>query len=197
MSPDDPFIALVRRVRAGDEQAATELVQFYAPAIRRTVRFQLQDPRLRRTLDSMDVCQSVLGSFFARAALGQFQLDTPDQLLRLLVTMARNKVAEEARRPAVRFQDRRGVEPGDDPAIEPVAPGDSPSQLAAGRDLLEAFRKRLTEDERALADLRSQGREWTEIAAERGENPEALRKRLARALNRVAQELGLDAGDHA
>jgi RNA polymerase sigma-70 factor (ECF subfamily) len=195
MSDDDPFIALVRRVRAGDQQAATELVQLYAPAIRRTVRFSLQDPRLRRVLDSIDVCQSVLGNFFARAALGQFQLDTPEQLLRLLVSMARNKVAAEARRPSVRRRDARGVEPGDDRADEPVAPGDSPSQFVAGRDLLETFRKRLTEEERVLADLRAQGREWSEIAIERGENAEALRKRLARGLNRVAQELGLDEED--
>jgi RNA polymerase sigma-70 factor (ECF subfamily) len=190
VAPDDPFLALVRRVRAGDQQAATELVQLYAPAIRRTVRFSLQDPRLRRVLDSMDVCQSVLGNFFVRAALGQFQLDTPEHLLRLLVTMARNKVAAEARRPSVRRRDRRGVEPGDDAVAEPVAPGESPSQFVAGRDLMDAFRERLTEEERVIADLRKQGREWSEIAAERGENAEALRKRFARGLDRVAQELG-------
>jgi RNA polymerase sigma-70 factor (ECF subfamily) len=197
MSADDPFIALVRRVRASDQQAATELVRLYEPAIRRTVRFQLRDPRVRRTLDSMDVCQSVLGSFFARAALGQYQLETPDQLIRLLVTMARNKLATQVRRPHVQRQDPRGVEPGSDPAAEPVATDRSPSEQVAARDLLEEFRKRLTAEERALADQRAQGHEWSEIAAERGESAEALRKRHARALDRVALELGLDESNHS
>jgi hypothetical protein len=62
----------------------------------------------------------------------------------------------------------------------------------AARDLLQEFRKRLSEEERALADQRARGREWAEIAAERGGSPEALRKQLARALDRVAQELGLE-----
>jgi hypothetical protein len=35
------------------------------PAIRRVVRVRLQDRQLRRLLDSMDICQSVLGNFFA------------------------------------------------------------------------------------------------------------------------------------
>jgi RNA polymerase sigma-70 factor (ECF subfamily) len=192
MSADDPFLLLIQRVRDGDQEAATELVRQYEPAIRRAVRFQLRDSRLRRALDSMDVCQSVMGSFFARAALGQFEIDKPEQVLRLLVTMARNKLATQARKPHVRRQDQRGIDPNDGAVAEPASPEITPSRQAAGRDLLDAFRKRLSDEERELADLRAQGREWAEIGAARGESPEALRKRLARALDRVAQELGLD-----
>ena len=53
----------------------------------------------------MDICQSVMGSFFYRAALGQYELEKPDDLVRLLVTMARNKLADQARRQTT---DRRG-----------------------------------------------------------------------------------------
>ena len=69
------------------KQAAAELVRHYEPAIRRAVRVRLVDTRLNRLLDSMDICQSVMASFFVRAALGQYELNTPDQLLRLLATM--------------------------------------------------------------------------------------------------------------
>src|SRR4051812_2324040 len=66
--PDVPeelsFVDLVRLVRAGDEHASAELVRRYAPAIRIAVHARLRDPRLRRVLDSLDVCQSVLGNFF-------------------------------------------------------------------------------------------------------------------------------------
>ena len=59
---------LIRQVRNGDEAAAVELVRRYEPVIRRQIRvwLRMQDPRLRRVFDSMDVCQSVMASFFVR-----------------------------------------------------------------------------------------------------------------------------------
>jgi DNA-directed RNA polymerase specialized sigma24 family protein len=89
---------LIRRVRAWDQEAAAELVRRYEPMIRRTVRFRLADARLDNLLESMDISQSVLRSFFVRAAAGQYDLETPGQLLRLLATMARNKLISTARR---------------------------------------------------------------------------------------------------
>src|SRR6516162_2264129 len=96
MPGQEPFAELIRRVRAGDEDAATDLVQHYEPAIRRVVRVHMRDPRLRRVLDSTDICQSVLATFFVRANLGQYDLDTPEHLLRLPATIARNKVTNQA-----------------------------------------------------------------------------------------------------
>src|SRR5271155_5717236 len=109
MSDDLSFRDLIGRVRQGDEQAAAELVRKYEPAIRRAVRFRLTDTRLRRTCDSMDVCQSVLLSFFVRAASGQYDLDSPEQLLRLLTTMARNKLLNQARQQQAARRDNRLV----------------------------------------------------------------------------------------
>ena len=101
-----PSWNFIQRVRAGDQAAAVELVRRYEPAIRRVVRLQMRDPRLRRILDSMDVCQSVLASFFLRAATGQYDLNQPAQLLRLLAVMARNKVASQARTSYVTRRER-------------------------------------------------------------------------------------------
>ena len=78
--------------------AAAELVERYGPAIRRAVRVRLRDPRLQRLIESVDICQSVFASFFVRTALGQYDIESPDQLLRLLATIARNKLANQARR---------------------------------------------------------------------------------------------------
>jgi RNA polymerase sigma-70 factor (ECF subfamily) len=72
-------------------------VRQYESAIRLEVRMRLGDTRLRRAFDSMDVCQSVLASFFVRAA-GQLDLNEAGQLVRLLVGMARNKLAFEVRK---------------------------------------------------------------------------------------------------
>src|SRR5258707_15800653 len=126
MADDVSFQQLIGRVRTGDEQAAAELVRRYEPAIRRAVRFRLTDPRLRRTCDSMDVCQSVLMSFFVRAASGQYDLDTPEQLLKLLTTMARNKLLNQARQQQAARRDSRLVR-GDvaDQELVSLTPGPS------------------------------------------------------------------------
>ena len=95
---DEAFQNLIRRVRSADEQAAVELVRLYEPEIRRIVRVRLVNPKLQAVIDSFDICQSVLANFFVRAAAGQFELETPEQLLQLLVTMARNKLRDASRR---------------------------------------------------------------------------------------------------
>jgi RNA polymerase sigma-70 factor (ECF subfamily) len=190
VSAEIRFSDLMRRVRAGDEAAAAAVVRHYEPIIRRVVRIRLVDARLRRVLDSMDICQSVLGSFFVRAALGQYEVETPQKLIKLLTQMARNKLADQARRQAVRDADARAVA---EPDLRRVpSPEPNPSQQVALRELLHEARRRLSAEERRLLDLREQGREWSEIAVELGGTPEALRKRFARAVNLVTQQLGLD-----
>lgn len=192
MLEESAFRDLVRRVRARDERAAAELVERYEPAIRRAARVQLTDARLRRILDSTDISQSVLASFFARAALGQYELDKPQQLLRLLVAMTQKKVAFQARMQYAARRDIRRTEACGPSADLIAARGSSPSQQVAWRELLEKFRERLTDDERWLVDQRALSRDWDQIAVELGATPDALRKRLARALDRVAHQLRLD-----
>ena len=190
---DPSFAEFIRRVRAGDHQAAWELVRRYEPAIRRAVRVRLRDPRLRRLIESVDICQSVFASFFVRTALGQYDLERPDQLLRLLATIARNKLACHANRERADRRDQRRIDP--EAVLEDCpAPGGSPSRQAAARELVQEARKRMTTEERALLERREQGLEWAEIAAELGGSPDALRVRLARAVARITRQLGLDEG---
>src|SRR5262245_34268153 len=91
------FDDFIRRIRAGDDRAAEELVRKFEPLIRRAVRVRIKSRRLNRVFDSMDVCQSVLASFFVRAASGAYELEQPNQLVNLLVTMATNKLASRSR----------------------------------------------------------------------------------------------------
>ena len=196
MVRSDDFQDLMRRVRAGDADAATLLVRQYEPAVRRAVRIWMLNARLRRTIDSLDICQSVLASFFVRTALSQYHFDSPDQLIKLLVSMARNKLADQVRRERAGCRDSRRLEPGDVYQRELVGADPSPSQVAVARDLLEEFRRRMSAEERLLAEQRALGREWAEIAAGLGGRPDALRKKLDRALQRIARELGLDDCHH-
>lgn len=185
------FNELVQRIRAGDPDAAAELVRRYEPAIRRVVRVRLGG-RMAALFDSMDVCQSVLGSFFLRAAAGQFKLETPEDLLKLLATMARHKLAYQVRRQKTQKRDVGREAPEGIPTDQLAGSDPTPSLHAANRELLVELERRLTPEERQLVELRNHGHEWESIAERLNGSAEALRKKHARALDRVAKELGLE-----
>jgi RNA polymerase sigma factor (sigma-70 family) len=192
---DPAFKEWIMRVRSGEETAAAELVNRYERAVRVAVRVRLTDPRLRRQFDSMDVCQSVLASFFVRAAAGQYDLNNPSQLVGLLVKMAQNKLMSQARK---HFQLRRDVtreqnSGNDDGLVEDRGPG--PERFASSKELLSVLLKRLTSEDRNLALQRANGYSWSEIAEQFGGNPEALRMRLSRAIDRIAPDIGLLEGE--
>jgi RNA polymerase sigma-70 factor (ECF subfamily) len=195
MSEVSCFQDLIRRVRTGDQRAAAELVRVYEPAIRRAARIRLADSRLRRLFDSIDISQSVFASFFVRAGLGQYELERPEMLLRLLVSMSRKKLADCARRQSAARRDYRRVRAGPQAERQFVAANADPCEQAATQELIQEMRKRLSARELHLAEQRALGRSWTELAPELGETSEALRKQLSRAINRAAHQLGLDQFD--
>jgi RNA polymerase sigma-70 factor (ECF subfamily) len=143
----------------------------------------------------MDICQSVMASFFVRAALGQYELNSPDQLLRLLAAMARNKLINQAHVQRAARRDIRRNDYGETRAAEVADRAGTPSRQMAAREFLDEAHARMTADELRLLGRRQDGEDWAEIAAAEGGTPEALRKRLARAVERVSREIGLDDTD--
>lgn len=197
MSDATQFRDLIRRVRERDEDAARELTMKYESVIRRVVRIHLRDRRLRQVVDSMDVCQSVLASFFVRTVMGQYELESPEHLIKLLTTITRNKVANQVYRHQAQRRDRRRNRSIDEEDIRLADRASDPSEQASARDMLEQVRRRLEPPTRYLADQRALGRSWQELAEELGATDVALRKRLTRALDRVMIDLGIDEADHA
>jgi RNA polymerase sigma-70 factor (ECF subfamily) len=196
MSEESGFQDLIQRVRAGDERAAAELMQRYKPFVCRAARLGLQGSCLRRLYDPLDVCQSVFASFFIRLRAGQYELKTPGQLLRLLLALSRHKLADHLREQLAARRDlRRLRSAGRGLSQLPAAEAD-PSQEVAAAELVVEVQRRLSAEERWLAEQRAAGRPWEEVAAERGGSPEALRKQLARAIERVLRELDLDEFSH-
>lgn len=179
------FEALVERVRGGEQSAAADLVRLYEPEIRREVRLRLTSAQLRRTLDSVDVCQSVFGRFFIKAALGELDFDRPQQLLRLLCQMARNRVIDHHRREKVRLPAGNRV------SLENVtaAQSDTPSQVLQHEELLQKVSELMTESERQVSSMRRDGESWASIAQQVGGTAESVRKSLSRALDRITEEL--------
>ena len=197
---NNSFMTFLERVRAGDQRAAEELVRMYEPEIRREVRLRMRDPRLRRDFDSVDICQSVLGSFFVRASLGQYDLQKPEDLIKLLVTMTRNKLVGQVRKQQTQKRDLARRDPAGQEKLGTLADrvdaGPTPSLQVANEELIQEFRKRMTPEELQIAERRTQGLQWEAIAAELGGTGEGCRKQLSRAMDRVSQELGLEEAPH-
>jgi len=193
MSKAQTFAEFLRRIRRGDEQAAIELVQRYGSLIRREIRLGIRNRRLNRAFDSVDVCQSVLASFFVRAATGQYDLESPEQMAKLLMSMARNKLASLARREQRLRRDMRRIVSTQDEVLEQVVDTEgSPSEIVLQRELIDRMRSELTDDERRIADLRVEGMDWNEVAERLGGSAQARRMQLARGIERAAERLGLE-----
>ena len=192
MSDSQTFDDLINRIRQGDGEAAAELVRRYEPELRVLARVRLTDPALRRVVDSMDICQSIMANFFVRVAAVQFDLETPEQLLGLLATMVRNKATDRVRREQ---RDRRDVRRVAKTSVEELGLQESqktPGSMVAHKELLQLVRDQMSKEENEIAIHRLNGCSWDEIAQQMGGTAEALRKRFARAIDRVANELGLD-----
>lgn len=152
------------------------------------------DHKLRAGRESMDVCQSVAKSFVDDWQAGRVQFENEAALAGYLQTVVRNKLADLSRRDtALRrgggdrplpIDDERGVSAS---AIAGTGPG--ASSIVAEAELREKSLANLTDEDRALIDLRRRGLEWDQIAAELGESSAALRKRWSRLQARVAGDL--------
>jgi DNA-directed RNA polymerase specialized sigma24 family protein len=191
MSDDVEFLELFERVRRGDTDAASAIVRWYEPAIRMAVRTRLSDPALRRQFDSIDVCQSVLSSFFLHATTGAYDLHEPRQLTALLIKMAQNKLAMLVRRHYRECRDVRRSHPVvvEEAGVASSAP-DSYRQ-AAGKELLRRALDLMSPETKAIAQRRMDGESWSEIALGMGGTADSRRMQYERAVNHVARLLDL------
>ncbi len=185
------FQELVRRIRDGDEQAAAELINLYEPLVQRELRIKMTDRRFARLFDPVDVCQSVWSSFFVRLAAGQFDLQSPRCVAKLLITMAQNKLASQARRHHAqkRSIDRTQNQPTELSAIPDVQ--DSPSTYLMNREMMSRIHESLTDEERRVSELRREGLSWQAVAELLGGTPQSRRMQLDRAAERIIKQLGL------
>ena len=180
---------LLAQIREGDEEAARLLVKRYESAIRVAVRTNLSDPRLRRQFDSLDVCQSVLASFFFHLTSGTYDLSVPAQLSALLTKMAQNKVRMRARE---QFRQRRDVRrlshvDLENAKIRGFQAG--PEEPVDDQDLIDRALDMMSPEIRAIADRRMAGALWPEIADAMGGTPDGRRKQFERAVLPIAQSL--------
>lgn len=90
-SPPSSDQVLLARFRAGDEDAALQLYFRYANRLLRLTSKETSED-LGSRFDPEDIVQSVFRTFFRRAATGQYEAPEGDELWKLLLVMALNKL---------------------------------------------------------------------------------------------------------
>lgn len=84
-------LSLLRRFRRGNDDAATALYVRYAERLQRLADNQVSNDLASR-VDADEIVQSVFRTFFRRAADGQYDIAGQEDLWKLLLVMALNKV---------------------------------------------------------------------------------------------------------
>lgn len=188
MEPTDPAASdrsLLRRFRGGTADAATMLYFRYAEQLRALAAARLA-PDLAPRVDADDIVQSVFRTFFRRAALGQFEVPDGEDLWKLFLVIALNKVRSAA---AYHRAARRDVSrtPPLDADAEPDGRDDD--ALAALRLTVDDLLAELPGPQRAVVERRIEGFEVTEIAAHVGCSQRSVERCLQKFRARLAAAL--------
>ena len=194
MDTEDNFVDLIARIQNGDMTAELVFFTRYEAAVRRAARVRFMHSRLRRLMDSEDVRQSVMRSFFMRLRSGDLEIRSPGELVSLLLTMTTHKVADQVRRlAAVKRGGHVEIEELGDSEEKFQKEDDSdPETDVAHQEIQQLVNDCLSPEEKRIIELRKEGFDWPAIAEQTGTTPEAIRKRHERTIRRLSSELGLD-----
>jgi DNA-directed RNA polymerase specialized sigma24 family protein/tRNA A-37 threonylcarbamoyl transferase component Bud32 len=172
-----------------DEAAAEELFRRYAGRLTALARSRLSSALASR-VDAEDVVQSAYRSFFLLAKGGEVLLRQSGDLWRLLVRITLRKVYRSARRHRA---DCRSVERecplADEGEAAPLGREPTPAEAAALVDELRGMLAPLDAVQQRMVEMRLQGHEVEEIAAEVRRSTRTVRRVLGAFAAELEQRL--------
>ncbi len=180
MDPHDSVSSdrtLLRRLRGGSEDAATQLYLRYAQRLRGLIRARCS-PQVKRRVEPEDLVQSVFRRFFRRVQQGEYDVPAGEELWGLFLVIALNRIrAEETFQRAGKRDVRRTV------GNAPLVPLDVPDQQNEADfnvlqlTIAEAL-EQLPAAQREMLELRIQGHEVAEIAQHVGRSKRTVERNL-------------------
>jgi RNA polymerase sigma factor (sigma-70 family) len=196
MAAEGSFAELMSRLRAGDQEAASEIFTRYAYRLIALARSRL-DARMRQKVDPEDVVQSVFKSFFLRQADGKLTLDGWDELWTILTVITLRKCGRKIR---YFHRQRRNnqqelsfrIDDGSDTSWLAIARDPTPSEAAILEETLAELFRGLEGRERDILELRLQGYSTREIGAQVGRTERTVQrvlKQAGRRLQRINGEI--------
>lgn len=184
--------SLLRRIRSGQTDAATDLYRRYARRIQALARKQI-GPALGKRVEPEEIVQSVFRTFFRRLTEGHYEVPAGEELWGLFLVMALNKV-----RSAARFhgQERRDVGRTEHLAHEAQLATDD-EHLATLQQVVTELLDRIPKSHSDVVSLRIEGHTVEEIASITGLSKRTTERVLQRFRARLASEIELNGTDDA
>ncbi len=176
---------LLRRLREGESDAATQLYFRYADKLQRLAQ-RNTNPRMQLRIDPDGIVQSVFRTFFRRVTSGQYDVGESSDLWNLLLVIALNKLRSGVahHRAAKRDVDRTVAMP--DQAV-PAASGTAADETALSilRMTIDEILEQWPANQREIIHLRIEGHSVDEISQKVGR----AKRTVERILQRFKQEL--------
>ena len=175
--------SLIGQSCAGDQTAATKLYERYAKRVTSLVRRRCPAP-LARTAGVEDIVQSVFGTLFQRIGKGYYDVPDGEELWKLILVMALNKIRAKASyyQALKRDGNRAAAEaaPRQRIPLQEIVHGPASEDLEL---VFEEILERLPPENRLMARLRVDGYKVSEVAQTTG--------RSRRSVERILQETRL------
>lgn len=172
--------SLLHRFRRGHPDASTQLYLRYARRLH-ALAVKQSSPDLAQRVDPEDIVQSVFRTFFRRAAQGHYDVPDGEEIWKLLLVIALNKVraAGEYHRAAKRDVRITASGPSYERAVEKEAGQDETAYVIL-RMVVDQALEGLAPLQRRMIELRIEGHEVSEIARQV--------ERSKRTVERILQE---------
>jgi len=182
--------SLLQRVRCGSQDAAFRLYLRYAQRLRALARAQCSS-QLAQRVDVDDIVQSVFGSFFRRASQGYYDVPAGDELWKLLLVIALNKIRTKSAFHCAAKRDVRRTIASHAllHRLEATDTDDDAAYAFLQLSIDEAL-ERLPPQHRAMLTLRIQGYEVAEIASQTGRSKRTVERILQEARKTLSELLG-------
>jgi RNA polymerase sigma-70 factor (ECF subfamily) len=182
--------SLVRRLKDGCEDAAKQLYIRYAKRLRSLARNK-SSTKLARRMDAEDIVQSVFRIFFAGAKGGLYDVPDGEDLWKLLLAIALNKIRDvNSYHRAAKRDVRITAE------LERLAPAtdtdDEEFAVSFLRMVVNDTLKRLSPAERQMIELRMDGYDMDEMCARLHRSKRTVERILQQARVRLKQEFDED-----
>jgi RNA polymerase sigma-70 factor (ECF subfamily) len=183
-SPTPSDVSLLRRLRTGDQDAATRLYLRYAKRLHLLARAECS-PELARRVDMEDIVQSVFSSFFRGVSNGYYELPAGEELWKLLLVIALNKIRAKGAFHRAARRDVRQTVGGN--ALTNVSTADAPFQ--ALKMTVEEVMTDLPAAQQQMVDLRIEGYEVAEIAEKTRRSKRTVERCLQEFRKKLAEIL--------
>jgi RNA polymerase sigma-70 factor (ECF subfamily) len=181
--------SLIRRLRTGSQDAATQLYLRYANRLRMLSRAKCS-PDLAARVDAEDIVQSVFRTFFRRAEKGDYNVPDGEDLWKLFLVIGLNKIQSLGTYHRAAKRDVRVSRGGE--SVDYEAEVSDATSLSILQMSIDEVLRELPEAHRDIIQLRIEGHEVAEIAERVGRSKRSVERILQEFRKQLAVQIRVD-----